>query len=194
MTTLIEAYREARAPRFSPYNNKRVYQASAQSALQQARYALNAEATRAAWNAEDGYTCASYEAPRDPESGHACDCGHVRIVEHPDEYVDLDDLLGESYDPNVNPDIKPEILERERQDEIERINRDGVWGYTAEYWNGATWEHADSICGFVGNDFTKSGYNTDLMQSALDALNRCRERQARELEATRPDMYGAIET
>ena len=92
----------------------------------------------------------------------------LRIV--PDDYVGLDDLFGDTYNPDANPDIPIKQMEREKQEEIDRINRDGVWGVIGEYFDGCNWQHADSCFGFVGDDWRDSGYDIDIMESALDAL------------------------
>ena len=184
---LLAAYRDHRVTHFSPYNDRRaVHTATAKSALGQARHTLAAQLTREAWENADGYTCADCEAPSHPDD-HAYDNGHVRIVCYMDQGC-YDDLLGDSYDPRHNPEIKPEILANKRQLEIDRIDNDGVWGYVAEFWAGDDWEQIDSIWGFVGNDFETSGYAPDMMRAALDELNACQEEEARRLEATRPDM------
>ncbi len=98
----------------------------------------------------------------------------VRLRVMPDECCELDNILGDSYDPKVNPDIPAERLERERQAEIDRINRDGVWGVIGEYRVSADeeWEQADSCWGFVGDDWKNSGYDIDIMQTTLDALEK----------------------
>lgn len=96
--------------------------------------------------------------------------GLVRIVRHPDDDMQLDDLLGDCYDPTVNTDIQPSRLDRERQAEIDRIEQEGVWWYEAQAWdyeNG--WEHVDSICGFVGDDFIGSDHDLDMMQACIAA-------------------------
>lgn len=187
MATLAEHYHRLRAPRFSPYGDRRMFVQSTQSAIAGARHALLADQVRHRWQDADGYCAAMYETSETWEPGEP----RVRIVEHPDATADLDNLLGDCFEPRHHPEIKPEILERERQAEIDRIERDGVWGYVAEYWDGDQWEHADSIWGFIGGDFDSSGYDTDLMESALDALDACLVAQARALEASRPDMYRA---
>ena len=190
---LLSAYRKQRRPLFSPYNDRHQWPPiPASSALIQARYDVANNATRQVWDDANGYVCPMYDAKDDPEE-NTYGQGLVRIVEHPDEFCsDIDDLLGDSFTPRHNPDIKPEILERERQEQIARVERDGIWGYVAEFWDGSAWEHADSIWGFISDDFASSGYEPDLMQSALDALNAGQESAARELEATRPDMYEGI--
>ena len=71
----------------------------------------------------------------------------------------------------MNDDIPASRLERERQVEIERVNRDGVWGVIGEYWNGREWVHVDSCWGFIGDDWRESGYDADIMRSTLDAAN-----------------------
>jgi hypothetical protein len=73
---------------------------------------------------------------------------------------------------DADPDLS--YLEQEefadvRKREYERANRDGVWVLKAEYLNPQTneWEETDSVGGFIGRDYEDSGYDTDLMRSAL---------------------------
>lgn len=191
---LLTAYRKARQPHFSPYNDRAMYVARAQSALWQARHAIAAAETKRQWddiNGANGYTVSAHDAEHySPCPGESWrNNGRVRIVEHADEHCDLDDLFGDSFDSQVNPEIKAKILERERAAEIDRIQRDGVWGYVSEYWDGNEWQHADSVWGFIGDDFNGSGYDTDLMCAAMDGLATVQEREARCIEATRADMY-----
>lgn len=182
--TLIEHYRRLRAPRFSPYNPRQVYVMSARSALQGARCSMQADAMRDKWRAMGGNIIASNECDDAP--------GTVRIVEYPDESCSFDDLAGDTFNPIANPDIKPHILEREERAEIERIKRDGIWGYVAQFWDGAAWQDTDSIWGFVGDDFDDSGCDIDLMGSAMDAYEATLGEDARDLEAQRPDLYHAV--
>jgi hypothetical protein len=53
-----------------------------------------------------------------------------------------------------------------------RIERDGLWGIIAEYRcpHCGAWTVADAVWGFVGLDWLDSGYDTDVKQSAIDAL------------------------
>ena len=93
--------------------------------------------------------------------------GQVRLRVEPDEDCYLDNLFGDTYNPEVNSDIPRSRLERKREAEIERINRDGVWGIIGEYFDGESWVHADSCWGFVGDDWKGSGYDVDIMASTL---------------------------
>jgi outer membrane murein-binding lipoprotein Lpp len=43
----------------------------------------------------------------------------------------------------------------------------------------------------LGDDWQGSGYDIDLMSSALDALAAHNAQLAREIESTRPDLYPA---
>ena len=95
----------------------------------------------------------------------------VRLQIIPDEFVDLDNLFGDCYNPDVNTDIKPEILEKQRQQEIDRINQDGVWGIVGEYFNGVEWVQTDSVWGFVGSDWQDSGYDSDIMAATVEAYH-----------------------
>ena len=94
----------------------------------------------------------------------------VRLRIEPDEMVDLDDLLGDMYNPDVNPDIEPEKLEQEKKWELDRIDRDGVWGVIGEYKCPICghWVQVDSCWGFVGDDWKESGYDIDIMAETLE--------------------------
>lgn len=82
----------------------------------------------------------------------------VRIRVEPDYDVDLDFLLGDSYNPEVNPDIQPHVLKRQEKEEIDRINREGVYGIIGEYKCHCcgNWQTADSVWGFVGDDWKEA--------------------------------------
>lgn len=96
----------------------------------------------------------------------------MRLQVEPDDSVDLDNLIGDAFDPNVNQAIKPEKLKEQKQHEIDRINRDGVWGVISEYKCPAcgSWKTADSCWGFIGDDYKDSGYDLDVMEETLNKL------------------------
>ena len=100
--------------------------------------------------------------------------GLVRIERDPDQWADLDDVLGDTFNPDANPDVKPHVMAREKQHELDRIERDGVWGYIAEHWNGREWVEDESIWGMVGDDFDGSDYDLDLMRAAIDGAESVR--------------------
>jgi hypothetical protein len=80
-----------------------------------------------------------------------------RIIEHPDSWMDFEDLCGDTYRPEVHPDIPAEQVLREKEEFRDLVNREGVFGYILEQWNpapGKGWEHVDSCWGFVGQ-YTK---------------------------------------
>lgn len=156
---------------------------TARAALHNAKYNLYRAALLRRWNDAGGDIVSEYDASND------CDGARVRIVEMPDHHAEMDDLKGDCFNPDVNSDINRNRLTREEREFEERVNRDGVHGYRAEYWDGAEWIEADSIWGFVGDDFIGSGYDDDLMESTLDALEKCQSIEAQSVEATRPDMY-----
>ncbi len=122
----------------------------AKQALVQAKYAIQADITK------DEFQTLESD-------------GLVRLSIEPDECVDLDFLLGETYDPDLNPSINPQRLERERQQEIDRINNEGVWGIVGQYHNGKGWVSVDSVWGFIGDDWKASGYDDDIMKATIDA-------------------------
>jgi hypothetical protein len=188
---LLAEYRRARAPSFSRYGDRRLYAYGARSALQQARYALEAQARAIVWDRHDGFTIGDGDRHIDDAPGTSLDCpGAVRLRLVPDDCMSFDDLAGDTYTAELHPEIPRSVMDRERQAYIDKINAEGVWGVVGEYWNGLEWEHADSCFGFVGDDWRGSGYDQDIMSATLSALGDHQANQARDLEAARPDMYG----
>lgn len=153
------------------YDHERALGWRAQQALRNARIRL-------AWDKQDGWQSDDSDdsdcAPYERGSGY----GPVRLRLVPHDSACLDDLLGDG------------LSERERKAQTERCNHAGVWGLIGEYWDGAEWQHADSCYGFVGDDWSDSGYDTDIMSATLGAYVARIMEYASELEASRPDMYG----
>lgn len=56
----------------------------------------------------------------------------IRIVSEYDNDWTEDSLFGDTYNPETNPDIPAEQLEREKKEEYAHINCVGVYGYTAQ--------------------------------------------------------------
>ena len=80
----------------------------------------------------------------------------------------LEDLEGDCFNPKANSNIPASRLQRDREEFIEKVNREGVWGIIGEYFDGEAWQHADSCFGFVGDDWKNSGYDTDIMRTTLN--------------------------
>ena len=79
--------------------------------------------------------------------------------------------------------------ERQKKEIFAMIERDGLWILCAQ-WRPDTdseWETVDSIGDMVGDDY--SGYEPELMQAALDALDAYHTEEASEL-ADRPTFAG----
>jgi len=70
-------------------------------------------------------------------------------------------------------------------DDAERANNDGVWGIMGQYRDPATdkWTTADSVWGFIGDDWRDSGYDYDVKRATLDAWTRAYKPLARALVA-----------
>ena len=109
------------------------------------------------------------------------DLGLVRFEVLPDECSELADLEGDVYNPEANLDIDPAELAQQRKEFVRRIERDGVWGVLGSYRLGvdAPWCRADSVWGFVGEEWKGSGYDADVKGETVKALRaaireRCR--------------------
>jgi len=81
--------------------------------------------------------------------------GLVRLDVEPDETFDPDD-----YDPEC------------RQQAAAMAEREGAWGIVAKARCGCCgeWHTVDSVWGFVGKSWSWSGYDADVMASALSWL------------------------
>ena len=62
-----------------------------------------------------------------------------------------------------------------RKAELERANRDGCWGLVGEYRcpRCGQWTTADSIWGFIGEDWRDSGYDMDVKAEVIDQYLKC---------------------
>jgi hypothetical protein len=81
--------------------------------------------------------------------------------------------------------INHHVAALERKEYRDRCNRDGLWIYAAYYRTSVDdeWILADSIGGFVGSDWKDSGYDTDMRETALEALEAILD-AARTVEAS----------
>lgn len=89
---------------------------------------------------------------------HAEDAGLVRLR-----------CEGDDMNPVDMFDAPEGVIERESK----RAERDGVWWWCGEYRthpDSNDWEIADSIGGFIGDDFDGSGYDDDVKSITLGAL------------------------
>jgi len=137
----------------------------------QAKWALGNARTRLAWEAAGGETVDAWEAERfDDEPS-----GRVRL------------LIKADPDPSNALDFEGTMADHKR--ERERAQRDGVCGIVGQVWAGGAWEDVDSVWGFIGSDWRNSGYDTDVMATALDALAARDAEAARAMEDARPDLY-----
>jgi hypothetical protein len=188
--TLIKAYREARKPWEGMGGF--IGHTKASSALRQARAVLHAEQTLKRWDELNGWCFCQADTPHpiDPSAKpHTyAGCGAVRIERMPDEFFNIEDLEGDVFNLDVNTDINRSTLAKEQREFRQRVERDGVWGYLAQCWVDGEWETVDSVWGFVGDDFEQSGYDTDLMDAAMQHAFNVAQRQV--MRDAQIDMYG----
>lgn len=85
----------------------------------------------------------------------------IRVDDDPSTAMDFDcGILGCEQDCRIH------------KAEARRIERNGVVGIEGQYRSSleADWVHADSVYGFVGDDWKDSGYDVDVMSQTLEAL------------------------
>jgi len=151
-TSTIREYLKARKPHYQPFSNGnggQVFQTPAKNVLREIRI-------RQEW------------AKHECEGDGIPEIGSVRLRIEPDDSVDMEDLFGDTFNPTLNPKISEAKLERQKKEEVDRVNRDGVWGVIGEYWDGEEWQTADSCWGFIGEDWKESGYDVDIMSQTLE--------------------------
>ena len=77
---------------------------------------------------------------------------NYRIIEMPDNHVSLDDLKGNMFCSETNPDVS-DLIEQE-QDFERLVESEGVFGYTLQRWDPEVdqgWCQVDAVWGFVGS-------------------------------------------
>ena len=93
--------------------------------------------------------------------------GLASIEKLPDSYYSFKDHEGDCFNPEVNPDIDPAQLKRDRAKEQRRFHRQGAFYHTL--W--VAGEYLDGISGFVGDDFYGSGYDDEFYRTAVEKIN-----------------------
>src|SRR5580700_5298855 len=101
----------------------------------QAKWALSNARTRLEWTKHEVAEYSSGEAI-DPKRGDV----RLRVV--PDETCSFDDLEGNCFNPKANPEIPASKLQRDHEEFIAKVNREGVSGIIGEYFDGEVWQHA----------------------------------------------------
>lgn len=145
-----------------------------------ARQALSNAKTHEAWDELDGEIVNEFVSD---EPGTV----RLKIVAEQEIY---DDSFIDTWDDSLTTVGYTQMTKEQYRSWLhDKIERDGVWGMIGEFWNGQEWEHADSCFGFIGEEWRNSGYDSDIMQAAIDAYNATLTAQARQFETERPDMY-----
>lgn len=67
-------------------------------------------------------------------------------------------------------DIPTQRRERIKQEILERVKCEGLWGIVGEWFDGAEWHVCDCVWDFVGDDWKWSGCLEDVKQTAIDAF------------------------
>ena len=64
--------------------------------------------------------------------------------------------------------------QRTKREIRDRADQEGTWGIVTSIRasEDAGWEEVDSVWDFVGDDWKDSGYDTDVMNSAVDAVQK----------------------
>ena len=95
------------------------------------------------------------------------------------------------YVPDFDPStiLDGDFTDDQRNELVRRAECWGVWGIIGEFWDGDYWQQAGSCWGFLGDGLTDNGYDADIMDETVAAYHNHLNAQARDIEATRPDMY-----
>jgi len=96
--------------------------------------------------------------------------GGYRIVERPDLDHEMENLKGDCYSLDANPEIDGETLRLQELNFEQKVEIEGVFGYTLETWNGEIdrgWEQIDACWGFVGTNQTENHYIVAEFKTAI---------------------------
>lgn len=183
----LKLYRKFRAPKLIESYPGKLYQTCARIALHLVRYEIEAARIKEQFEHEGG----EYWSTDDPEYHKEASRGDMRIVCSPEMCIDIEDMEGDMFNPDANPDIHPRILAKQREEWIDMLERDGVWNYSGEVFDGEDWQHIDGIGWIEGDSFESSGYAHDIRLACLGAREGMLEEDAHAIEASRPDMYAS---
>lgn len=152
-----EEYKKIRKPRVGRYaGNGEVYHhiLTAKTALKSAKHKVK---TQNLWE----------------EAGDS-----VRLRVEPDYTFYPEDLMGDAYNPEANPDINPTLLEKQKKEFIQRCEREGIYFLIGEYECPCCgeWTVADSVGGFVGDDWKGSRHDIDIMNTTVEAYRESKRR------------------
>ena len=139
---------------------------------------------RAGWTAENAWRAAKVNEKWEAAGGYTVDGTDSVLVRSRED----DAMVRAVILPDIDPDLSwldadngPILVDgkwmssEQYGDMIRaRAMTDGVHVVITQYWDGETWQDADSCGGFIGEDWNDSGYDTDMMESALDALSEAR--------------------
>ena len=105
------------------------------------------------------------------------DRGLVKIEAVPDNDADIDNVLGDAFNPEFFDD-DVELAEKEKRIALENIERDGVWGVVGYFRLDDTfqWETGDSVWGFAGYkdvlNETENPYVTDIKMQTMQEYHK----------------------
>ena len=105
------------------------------------------------------------------------EAGLVRIESEPDD-ISTDDLFGDCFD-EIHADSVPggmRTIKAQEREALRRLEAECQWVIVAESLSADSpeWEMADTLGGFVGDDFEGSGYEPQVYMSAVLQLAEAR--------------------
>jgi hypothetical protein len=101
----------------------------------------------------------------------------VEVEPEPECYY-WEDLEGDTFNPEANPDINPNVLKREQKAYRERVEREGVWCLVGYVKTNDGWESVTSLGMIDSYDYAEESRNEmfyECIKHARDYIrNRCR--------------------
>lgn len=83
-----------------------------------------------------------------------------------DDFASMDQLKGDCFNPDVNPDVDKKAMKREERAFERMVRKEGVHYHEMIVLG----ESVAQIAGCVGQSFYGSGYDTDFYRAAIEAL------------------------
>ena len=96
--------------------------------------------------------------------------GKYRIIELEYHDYDLEELKGDCYKPECNPECNPIKLKSDEHRFERDVFKRGVYGYELQEWNpeiDCGWEHLDCCWGFVGKHENENHYIVDEFKEVI---------------------------
>lgn len=91
----------------------------------------------------------------------------VIITVEQDTDWEVENMIGDMFDPQYVTDVAPEDLEQQKNEYIDRLHRDGVWGVTLTVLKNGKHETIESLWGIGSYEYADTEIRKEMEEEAV---------------------------